>query len=196
MVKRSLYSDILLTWKTVTMAQRRESKFFLSGTVSPSLSEPNLHPNRCIPRILKRTKEKINRQQREIILRELILYCSIPNINTLKAYITKPYPASLENILWQNMLHHGKMGKAMPLFVCHCGKKTAFCYSKKWLDALGQRPGSVQHHGERYNPLLWQTIATRYTLIQTTPTAKVSSKILFRKRKILKQYFFNHDSRH
>lgn len=36
----------------------------------------------------------------------------------------------------------------------------------------------------------------RDTLIQTTPTAKVGSTILFRKRKILKQYFFNHDSRH
>lgn len=42
----------MLTWKTVTMAQRRESKFFLSGRVSPSLSDPNLQPNRCIPRIL------------------------------------------------------------------------------------------------------------------------------------------------
>lgn len=49
----------MLTWKTVTMAQRRESKFFLSGRVSPSLSDPNLQPNRCIPRILteKKTQE-------------------------------------------------------------------------------------------------------------------------------------------
>lgn len=38
------------------MAHRRESKFFLSGRVSPSLSEPNLQPNRCIPRILRREK--------------------------------------------------------------------------------------------------------------------------------------------
>lgn len=43
------------------MAQSRESKFFLSGRVSPSLSEPNLQPNRCIPRILKRTKQEENR---------------------------------------------------------------------------------------------------------------------------------------
>lgn len=50
----------MLTWKTVTMAQRRESKFFLSGRVSPSLSDPNLQPNRCIPRIL--TQEKTHRK--------------------------------------------------------------------------------------------------------------------------------------
>lgn len=42
----------MLTWNTVTIAQRRESKFFLSGRVSPSLSDPNLQPNRCILRIL------------------------------------------------------------------------------------------------------------------------------------------------
>lgn len=52
----------MLTWKTVTMAQRRESKFFLSGRVSPSRSDPNLQPNRCIPRIL--TQKKTHRKKR------------------------------------------------------------------------------------------------------------------------------------
>lgn len=41
------------TWKTVTMAQSKESKFFLSGSVSPSRSEANLQPKRCIPRMLQ-----------------------------------------------------------------------------------------------------------------------------------------------
>lgn len=58
---------VLLTWKTVTMAQRRESKFFLSGRVSPSLSDPNLQPNRCIPRILG--GEETNREQRKVSMR-------------------------------------------------------------------------------------------------------------------------------
>lgn len=34
------------------MAQSKESKFFLSGSVSPSRSEANLQPKRCIPRML------------------------------------------------------------------------------------------------------------------------------------------------
>lgn len=56
------------------MAQRRESKFFLSGWVSPLCpSQPNLHPNRCMPRILMQEegegrgvskKRKTNRKQR------------------------------------------------------------------------------------------------------------------------------------
>lgn len=42
-----------LTWNTVTMAQSRESKFFLSGTVSPvSVRRLNLQPKMCIPRML------------------------------------------------------------------------------------------------------------------------------------------------
>lgn len=41
------------TWKTVTMAQSKESKFFLSGSVSPSRSEANLQPKRCIPNMLQ-----------------------------------------------------------------------------------------------------------------------------------------------
>lgn len=42
------------TWKTVTMAHRSESKFFLSGTVSPaSVFRLNLQPKMCIPRILR-----------------------------------------------------------------------------------------------------------------------------------------------
>lgn len=42
------------TWNTVTMAHRRESKFFLSGTVSPvSVFRLNLQPKRCIPRMLR-----------------------------------------------------------------------------------------------------------------------------------------------
>lgn len=44
----------IVTWKTVTMAQSKESKFFLSGTVSPaSVFKLNLQPNMCIPRILE-----------------------------------------------------------------------------------------------------------------------------------------------
>lgn len=39
------------------MAQSKESKFFLSGRVSPSLSEANLQPKRCIPRILNIKEE-------------------------------------------------------------------------------------------------------------------------------------------
>ena len=50
--ERQKTRGFILTWKTVTMAHKRESKFFLSGSVSPSLSDPNLQPNRCIPRIL------------------------------------------------------------------------------------------------------------------------------------------------
>lgn len=43
----------VLTWNTVTMAHSKESKFFLSGMVSPfSIFWLNLHPNRCIPRML------------------------------------------------------------------------------------------------------------------------------------------------
>lgn len=45
--------SMLSTWKTVTMAQSKESKFFLSGRVSPSRSEANLQPKRCIPRMLR-----------------------------------------------------------------------------------------------------------------------------------------------
>lgn len=42
------------TWNTVTMAHSRESKFFLSGTVSPeSVFRLNLQPNRCMPRMLR-----------------------------------------------------------------------------------------------------------------------------------------------
>ena len=42
-----------LTWNTVTMAHSRESKFFLSGTVSPvSVRRLNLQPKMCIPRML------------------------------------------------------------------------------------------------------------------------------------------------
>lgn len=48
------------TWKTVTMAHSSESKFFLSGTVSPaSVFRLNLQPKMCIPRILRRHEEKI-----------------------------------------------------------------------------------------------------------------------------------------
>lgn len=44
---------LLLTWNTVTMAHSRESKFFLSGTVSPvSVRRLNLQPKMCIPRML------------------------------------------------------------------------------------------------------------------------------------------------
>ena len=46
-----------LTWNTVTMAHSRESKFFLSGIVSPvSVRRLNLQPKMCIPRILGRDK--------------------------------------------------------------------------------------------------------------------------------------------
>ncbi len=49
----------LHTWNTVTMAQSRESKFFLSGTVSPaSVFRLNLQPNMCIPRILQKQTDK------------------------------------------------------------------------------------------------------------------------------------------
>lgn len=42
-----------LTWKTVTMAHSRESKFFRSGTVSPvSVLRLNLQPKMCIPKML------------------------------------------------------------------------------------------------------------------------------------------------
>lgn len=45
----------VVTWKTVTMAQSRESKFFRSGTVSPvSVLMLNLQPKMCIPRMLQR----------------------------------------------------------------------------------------------------------------------------------------------
>lgn len=38
----------------MTMAHSRESKFFLSGTVSPeSVFRLNLQPNRCMPRMLR-----------------------------------------------------------------------------------------------------------------------------------------------
>jgi len=61
------FRDNLLTWNTVTMAQRSESKFFLSDTVSPfSNRSVNLHPNRCIPNILKhRRQEKRGRDTHE-----------------------------------------------------------------------------------------------------------------------------------
>ena len=40
-----------ITWKTVTVAQSKESKFFLS--LIPVSGSTNLQPNRFIPRILK-----------------------------------------------------------------------------------------------------------------------------------------------
>ena len=40
-----------ITWKTVTVAQSKESKFFLS--LIPVSGSTNLHPNRFIPKILK-----------------------------------------------------------------------------------------------------------------------------------------------
>lgn len=46
---------LYLTWNTVTVAQRRESKFFLSGVPNSSW---NLQPNRFIPKILK-TKRNV-----------------------------------------------------------------------------------------------------------------------------------------
>ena len=42
---------VLDTWNTVTVAQRRESKFFLSQT--PVSGSQNLHPKRFIPRMLQ-----------------------------------------------------------------------------------------------------------------------------------------------
>lgn len=45
------------TWNTVTMAHSSESKFFLSGTVSPvSVFRLNLQPNRCMPRMLGQSR--------------------------------------------------------------------------------------------------------------------------------------------
>ena len=46
------------TWKTVTVAQRRESKFFLSQT--PVSGSQNLQPNKFIPSILKVSLLSIN----------------------------------------------------------------------------------------------------------------------------------------
>lgn len=52
--QRRRLADDSLTWKTVTMAQSKESKFFLSGTVSPvSVFRPNSQPKMCIPRMLQ-----------------------------------------------------------------------------------------------------------------------------------------------
>lgn len=51
--------DTKCTWKTVMLAQRRLSKFFLSQVLTfPSVSLQNLHPNMFIPRILKRKEER------------------------------------------------------------------------------------------------------------------------------------------
>ena len=44
------FSSNVHTWKTVTVAHKRESKFFLSQT--PVSGSQNLHPKRFIPRIL------------------------------------------------------------------------------------------------------------------------------------------------
>jgi len=42
------------------MAQSKESKFFLSGTVSPvSVFRLNLHPKRCMPRMLEQEKREM-----------------------------------------------------------------------------------------------------------------------------------------
>lgn len=60
------------------MAQRRESKFFLSGRVSPSLSDPNLQPNRCMPRILG--EEEANREQRKVSMKASHLIESILDV--------------------------------------------------------------------------------------------------------------------
>lgn len=49
----------VVTWKTVTMAQSRESKFFRSGTVSPvSVLMLNLQPKMCIPRMLQHNTQQ------------------------------------------------------------------------------------------------------------------------------------------
>lgn len=46
------------------MAQSSESKFFRSGKVSPSRSEPNLQPKRCIPNILQTEIQEQNMQRK------------------------------------------------------------------------------------------------------------------------------------
>ena len=47
---RKWWMKSYFTWKTVTVAQRSESKFFLSQT--PVRGSQNMQPNSCIPRIL------------------------------------------------------------------------------------------------------------------------------------------------
>lgn len=66
------------------MAQSKESKFFLSGRVSPSLSEANLHPKRCIPRILNNNEKWVKREIEELDFGtkeylEHIPYYSVPS---------------------------------------------------------------------------------------------------------------------
>ena len=46
------------TWKTVTVAQSKESKFFLWQV--PVSGSQNLHPNRFMPRILTRDVRREN----------------------------------------------------------------------------------------------------------------------------------------
>ena len=43
-----------MTWKTVTVAHSRESKFFLSQL--PVSGSQNLQPNRFMPRILRKVE--------------------------------------------------------------------------------------------------------------------------------------------
>lgn len=52
--------QLSLTWNTVTMAHNKESKFFLSGTVSPvSVRRLNLQPKICIPRMLWKGRKRL-----------------------------------------------------------------------------------------------------------------------------------------
>ena len=57
---------MLWTWKTVTSAQRRESKFFLSQF--PVLGSQNLQPNKFIPRILKMNMNNMRRPKKTATL--------------------------------------------------------------------------------------------------------------------------------
>lgn len=73
------------TWKTVTMAHSRESKFFLSGTVSPaSVFRLNLQPKMCIPRILQHKKGFLQSFSHTCCYR-LSTYC----IYVVRVYIEK-----------------------------------------------------------------------------------------------------------
>lgn len=85
-----------LTWKTVTMAHNRESKFFRSGIVSPvSVLRLNLQPKMCIPRMLLAQEE------------ELVLNLNLSVIQVLENNAARPLgPIHEEFMCCKPIAHH------------------------------------------------------------------------------------------
>ena len=89
-----------MTWKTVTVAHSRESKFFLSQL--PVSGSQNLQPNRFMPRILRRVEGDHTR----------ILYISTLHLNIKMNSIRRPKKtATLSIVLNMTTRERWRFGK-------------------------------------------------------------------------------------